>query len=115
MNYPSPYSPDTSCQCLLSARRSDAQVVFYILDIKLAAPPGEPMCNYDWVEFSGEHAHGALTKLCNWSPHVPVYTASNHVTLTFFSDSTMEARGFWVQYVGKCYLQHLQRSNRLRK
>ena len=68
--------------------------------MKLAAPPGEPMCAYDWVEFSSEHAHGANTKLCDWSPHVPVYTASNHVMLAFHSDSVIEARGFWIQYVG---------------
>jgi len=100
VNYPSLYPPDTDCHCVLTASRSDAQVVFYILDMKLAVPSGEPTCNYDWVEFSSEHAHGANTKLCDWSLHVPVYTASNHVTLAFHSDSEMEARGFWVQYVG---------------
>jgi len=100
VNYPSPYQPDTNCHCLLTASGNDAQVVFYILDMKLAAPPGEPMCDYDWVEFTSEHAHGATTKLCDWSPHVPVYTVSNHVMLAFHSDSEMEARGFWLQYVG---------------
>jgi len=101
VNYPSLYPPDTDCHCLLTTSRSDAQLVFYVLDIKLAAPSGEPMCDYDWVAFGDEHARGANTKLCDWSPHVPVYTASDHVTLTFHSDSAMEARGFWIQYVGK--------------
>jgi len=78
--------------------------VFYILDMKLAAPPGDPMCSSDWAEFSTAHAQGAKSKLCDWSPHVPVYTASDHVTLAFHSDSTMEARGFWVKYVGKAQI-----------
>jgi len=68
--------------------------------MKLATPAGEPMCDYDWAELSSEHAHGANRKLCASSPHVPIYTASNHAVLTFHSDATMEARGFWIQYVG---------------
>ena len=103
VNYPSLYPPDTDCRCRLTADRDDAQVIFYVLDMKLATPPGEPKCSRDWLELStAAHAHGggAKTKLCDWPPHVPVYTASNRVTLTFHAGMTMEARGFWIQYVG---------------
>ena len=101
VNYPAPYPPDTNCHCLLTTPRPDAQIVFYVLDMKLAALPGESMCNYDWVDYStGRGGRGVKTKLCTWSPHVPIYTASNHVTLAFHSDSTMEDRGFWLQFAG---------------
>jgi len=101
VNYPSLYPPDTDCRCLLTAGRDDAQVVFYLLDIKLEAPPGELKCSHDWLEFGTARAHGANTRLCDWPLHVPVYTASNHVALTFHSDMTVEERGFWLQYVGE--------------
>ena len=99
INYPRPYSPDNTCSCTLSA--PDAHVVLYLLDLRLSAT-GSDNWNSDWLEYSSKREDwGSGRVLVASGNNRTVNTGKQVVYLNFRSDHQREARGFWLQYVGR--------------
>lgn len=119
--YPSNYPPDCNCFCRLevtSSAQQSAQLVFYVLDLKLSTTTteeelGNSVCSSlpsgcsnsgDWLQYgSVGQSPGIGRNFSLEEKGKPVYTGSNVVLISFQSDSQMEDRGFWIKYVGKYY------------
>ena len=101
LNYPDDYSPDSSCQCLLSTTDPDSHLRLEVLDMHLSPGPN-PTWARDWLEYVSELADwGEGTRLSGLQKGASGDVHSHQVYLNFKSDGEKEARGFWIRYQGE--------------
>jgi len=104
-NYPSRYSPDTNCQCILNASsahaRAPAVILIQVLDHRLSRLPSD-LSPADWVEYviSGRQRWADGTRVTGDVINDVIRTGADAVEINFRSDMANEQRGFWLAYSG---------------
>ncbi|XP_037265504.1 membrane frizzled-related protein isoform X3 [Falco rusticolus] len=102
-NYPGPYPPDALCIWRITVGPGLA----IQLKMETFSVEGTASCLFDRVELYEEQgaggvdpspARGALTRFCGNVPPPTFNTNSNHLRVTFVSDSSVGAPGFSARY-----------------
>ncbi|XP_060073469.1 uncharacterized protein LOC132553255 [Ylistrum balloti] len=95
-NYPSEYSPYSSCVYWIKAPSEHARVRLYINDVSLE----DSGCLFDYVKiYDGRDSHSpSLLDICGDSDYkASVTTSGNQAFVTFVSDGYLEDRGFEIK------------------